>query len=204
MFTGFLGESIVKRAVDKGACEIEIVDLREFGIGKYRKIDDKPYGGGPGCLMMCEPWFAAMEKVLAPGEEARVIMTTPGGRRFAQRDARELAGEKKIVFMCGHYEGFDERIKTLATDFYSIGDFVLTGGELPAACMVDSIVRLLPGVLGGGEEAVHDESFTEEGVLEAPQWTRPAEFRGMKVPQELLCGDHARIDAWRRANKQKI
>lgn len=198
MFAGFLAESIVARAVKKGACEIGIVNLRDFGAGKYRKIDDKPYGGGPGCLMTCEPWFKAIE-TLNPDGKARVIMTSPGGKRFGQADAEALAGEKHIVFMCGHYEGFDERIRSLATDEYSLGDFVMTGGELAAAAMTDSIVRLLPGVLGGGAEATANESFANGGGLEAPQYTHPAVFRGMRVPDVLLSGDHAKIDEWRRA-----
>lgn len=197
MFEGFLSKSIVARAVQKGACEINLVNLREYGEGSYRKIDDKPYGGGPGCLMTCGPWFAAVEECLAKSP-ARVIMTSPGGRRFTQKDAEALSREQHIVFMCGHYEGFDERIRTLATDEFSLGDFVMTGGELAAAAWTDSIVRLLPGVLGGGAEATSSESFANGGGLEFPQWTHPAVFRGMAVPPVLLSGDHAKIEAWRR------
>ena len=209
MFAGFLAESIVARAVKKGACEINIVNLRDFGEGRYRKIDDKPYGGGPGCLMMCGPWFAAVESL--KGEDrrtsassslackSRIIMTSPCGKKFCQADAEKLAKEEHLIFMCGHYEGFDERIRTLATDEYSVGDFVMTGGELAAAAMVDSVVRLLPGVLGGGAEATANESFANGGGLEAPQYTHPAVFRGMAVPDVLLSGDHAKIDEWRRA-----
>ena len=223
MFEGFLRESIVARAVKKGACEINIVDLREFGVGKWRKVDDKPYGGGPGMLMMCGPWFDAVES-LVPGawclvsgvskesphqapstkHQARIIMTSPSGRKFTQRAAEELARCEHLVFMCGHYEGFDARIETLATDKYSIGDFVMTGGELAAAAMVDSIVRLLPGVLGGGPAATASESFGRDGMLEAPQYTHPAEFRGMKVPQVLIDGDHARIEAWKRSEARRL
>ena len=202
MFAGFLGESIVARAVKKGACEVNIINLRDFGLGRYRKIDDKPYGGGPGCLMMCEPWFAAVEKCLAAspsGAKARVIMTSPAARTFTQADAEALAKEDHLVFMCGHYEGFDARIRTLATDEFSMGPFVMTGGELAAAAWTDSVVRLLPGVLGGGPEATASESFANGGGIEPPQFTHPAEFRGMKVPEVLLSGDHARIDAWRAA-----
>lgn len=201
MFEGFLRESILGRAAKKGICEINIVDLREFGEGRYKKIDDKPYGGGPGCLMTCGPWFRAVESVATPGCE--VVMTTPCGKRFSQADSRELAASAShVVFMCGHYEGFDERIRTLATREYSIGDFVMTGGELAAAAICDSIARLLPGVLGGGPEAVADESFSSPDLLEAPQYTHPASFRGMDVPAVLLSGDHKRIDAWRRANRR--
>ena len=222
MFEGFLTESIVARAVRKGACEIEIVDLREFGEGRWRKVDDKPYGGGPGMLMKCGPWFEAVERCLGIRDQGsgirkdgvRVIMTSPAGRVFTQCDAEMLAGispshplalsPSHLVFMCGHYEGFDARIETLATDKYSVGDFVMTGGELAAAAMVDSIVRLLPGVLGGGPQATASESFGRDGMLEAPQYTHPPEFRGMKVPEVLLSGDHAKIEAWKRSEARKL
>ena len=209
MFEGFLGESIVSRAVKKGACEIAIVDLRDFAEGAYRKVDDKVYGGGPGMLMMCAPWFAAVEDCIArrpdvPASARRVIMTSPAGKRFTQADALGFTEAEHLIFMCGHYEGFDERIKTLATDEFSIGDFVMTGGEIAAAAMVDSCVRLLPGVLGGGAAAVAGESFGSDGLLEPPQYTHPAEFRGMKVPDVLLGGDHAAIEAWRRSAAWRI
>ena len=213
MFEGFLTESIVARAVKKGACEINIVDLREFGEGRWRKVDDKPYGGGPGMLMKCGPWFAAVESVLNPNTQTtkhpnnpntRIILTTPAGRPFAQRDAEELSRADHLVFMCGHYEGFDARVETLATDMFSVGDFVMTGGELAAAAMVDSVVRLLPGVLGGGPAATSSESFGRDRLLEAPQYTHPPEFRGMKVPDVLLSGDHAKIEAWKRAEARRL
>lgn len=199
MFRGFLGESIVARAVKKGAVEIRVIDLKEYGIGRWKKTDDKSYGGGPGMLMRCEPWFAAVEPLLP----ARVIMTSPKGRTFRQDDAERLAREEHLVFMCGHYEGFDARIETLATDFYSIGDYVMTGGELAAAVMTDAVVRLLPGVLGGGAEATSDESFSS-GLLEPPQYTHPVDFRGMKVPEVLLSGDHAKIERWRQAQALEL
>ena len=206
MFKGFLEQSIVARAVKKGACEIRIHDLRDFTHDKWRKVDDKPYGGGPGMLMMCGPWFEAVESCLASSqaEKRRVIMTSPSGRTFDQRMAEELAAETHLVFMCGHYEGFDARIRTLATDEVSIGDFVMTGGELAAAAMVDSIVRLLPGVLGGGPAATSSESFGRDGLLEAPQYTHPPVFRGMAVPEVLLSGDHRRIDAWRKSEARRL
>lgn len=210
MFEGFLTESIVARAVKKGACEIRIVDLREFGEGRWRKVDDKPYGGGPGMLMKCGPWFKAVESCFAPSvPRPRVIMTSPAGRKFTQRDAEAFASlsasaANHLIFMCGHYEGFDARIETLATDKYSVGDFVMTGGELAAAAMVDAIVRLLPGVLGGGPAATASESFGRDGLLEAPQYTHPPEFRGMKVPEVLLSGDHAKIEAWKRFEARKL
>ena len=210
MFEGFLTESIVARAVKKGACEINVIDLREFGEGRWRKVDDKPYGGGPGRLMCCKPWFAAVEslkfKVQSSDDktQTRVIMTSPAGKRFTQRDVEALSQCEHLIFMCGHYEGFDARIETLATDKYSVGDFVMTGGELAAAAMVDSIVRLLPGVLGGGPAATASESFGRDGLLEAPQYTHPPEFRGMKVPEVLLSGDHTKIEAWKRAEARKL
>ena len=213
MFRGFLEESIVARAVRKGACRVNIVDLREFGEGRWRKVDDKPYGGGPGMLMKCGPWFAAVEhcvKEEGTGKKeegraaARVVMTSPAGRSFTQRDAEALAKEGHVVFMCGHYEGFDARIETLATDKFSVGDFVMTGGELAAAAMVDAIVRLLPGAIGGGPAATASESFGADGLLEPPQYTHPPEFRGMKVPEVLLSGDHRRIEAWRKSEARRI
>lgn len=206
MFRGFLEESMVARAVKKGACEIRIRDLRDYAHDRWRKVDDKPYGGGPGMLMMCGPWFEAVESCLegSPAEGRRVIMTSPAGRRFDQRMAEELSRERHLVFMCGHYEGFDERIRTLATDEVSMGDFVMTGGELASAAMVDAVVRLLPGVLGGGPAATASESFGRDGLLEAPQYTHPPVFRGMAVPDVLLSGDHARIEAWRKAESRRL
>ena len=203
MFEGFLNESIIARAQKKGACVINIIDLKEFGLGRWHKTDDKPFGGGPGMLMRCEPWFAAVESVRTP--TSRVIMTSPKGKRWSQREAERFAclaeGKAHLIFMCGHYEGFDARIESLATDFYSLGDFVMTGGEIASAAFVDSIVRLLPGVLGGGAVATANESFAKDGVLEAPQYTHPAEFRGMKVPEVLLSGDHRKIEAWQKSNE---
>ena len=225
MFAGFLTESIVARAVRKGVCAVNVVDLRDFGEGRWKKVDDKPYGGGPGMLMKCGPWFAAVGKCLglAPGAPVpdgaalrsrgvRVVMTDPKGARFSQRDAAAFAAQatgeppelRQLVFLCGHYEGFDARIETLATDRCSLGDFVLTGGELAAAAMTDAIVRLLPGVLGGGPAATASESFGSDGLLECPQYTHPPEFRGMKVPEVLLSGDHRKIEAWRKAEARRL
>ena len=206
MFRGFLEESMVARAVKKGACEIRIRDLRDYAHDRWRKVDDKPYGGGPGMLMMCGPWFEAVESCLegTSAEGRRVVMTSPAGRRFGQRMAEELSRERHLVFMCGHYEGFDERIRTLATDEVSIGDFVMTGGELASAAMVDAVVRLLPGVLGGGPAATASESFGRDGLLEAPQYTHPSVFRDMAVPDVLLSGDHAKIESWRRSESRRL
>jgi len=207
MFSGFLSESIVARAVKKGLCEVNIIDLKAYGLGRWKKTDDAPYGGGPGMLMRCEPWFAAVEAVKT--ESSRVIMTSPAGKTFTQREAEFFArladtSSLHLIFMCGHYEGFDARIETLATDKYSIGDFVMTGGELAAAAMADAIVRLLPGALGGGPVATSSESFGAEGLLEAPQYTHPPEFRGMKVPEVLMSGDHRKIEAWKRAEAKRL
>lgn len=208
MLTGFVNESILSRAVKKGACEINVVDLKEFGLGRWKKTDDTPYGGGPGMLMRCEPWFAAVEDCMrrVSSGESRVIMTSPVGKTFTQKDAEHFAAstDAHLIFLCGHYEGFDARIETLATDKYSIGDFVLTGGELAAAAMTDAIVRLLPGVLGGGPAATASESFGAEGLLEPPQYTHPVEFRGMRVPEVLLSGDHRKIEAWRKAEALRL
>ncbi len=196
MFRGFLGESIISRASRAGKVFIRTVDLRDFSRDLRRTIDDKPYSGGPGMLMKPEVWFDAVESIRTPG--ARVVMTTPAGRQYCQPMADEFSKVEHLVFLCGHYEGFDERVRRLVTDEVSIGDFVLTGGEIPVAAMVDSIVRLLPGVLGGGAAATSKESFSDEGLLEAPQWTRPANFRGMEVPHVLVNGNHAAVEAWRR------
>lgn len=195
MLRGFLEESMLKRAVRLGAVDLHVVDLRDFAQDARRTVDDRPYGGGPGMIMKPEPLFEAVEAVRTPA--ARVILMTPQGRRFDQCVARELAHASHLIFVCGHYEGVDERVRaTLATDELSIGDYVLTNGALPAAVVIDAVARLQPGVLGGGEEATRDESFSE-GLLEHPQYTRPPEFRGLRVPPVLLSGDHAEVAAWR-------
>lgn len=196
MFEGFVGESMMKRAVRMGAVDIRTVDPRDFARDARRTVDDRPYGGGPGMLMKPEPLFEAIESVLTP--DAKVILMAPSGKRFDQAAARKLSREQHLVFVCGHYEGIDERVReSLVTESYSIGDYVLTNGVLPAAVIVDSVVRLLPGVLGGGEEATRDESFTTN-LLEYPQYTRPPVYRGMSVPRVLQEGDHAKVAAWRR------
>ncbi|OQW95222.1 MAG: tRNA (guanosine(37)-N1)-methyltransferase TrmD [Verrucomicrobia bacterium A1] len=195
MLAGFFGESMLKRAARAGAVEFRVLDLRDFTTDKHRTTDDRPYGGGPGMVMKPEPVFAAVESVRTP--ESRVILMTPQGRRFDQAAARELSGASHLVFVCGHYEGVDERIRTgLVTDEISIGDYVLTNGVLPAAVVIDSVVRLRPGVLGG-EGATVEESFNE-GLLEYPQYTRPPEFRGARVPEVLMSGDHEAVRTWRR------
>ena len=199
MFRGFFGESILKRAASMGVASIRTVDLRDFAADRRRTVDDKPYSGGPGMLMKPEVWFQAIEACLGDRSvSSRVIMMTPTGKPYTQRVAEDFSSAEHLIILCGHYEGIDERVKTLVTDEISIGDFVLTGGEIPAAAIVDSVVRLLPGVLGGGSEATARESFGSEGLLEAPQYTRPPVYRGLKVPDVLVNGDHAKTEGWRK------
>lgn len=194
--------SIIKRAQEKGAVSIEVHDIRDFAADKHRTTDEPPYGGGAGMVMKPEPIFAAAESVMDASEKTRVVLTSPQGEVFTQEKAAELSACSHIVFICGRYEGVDERVRdALVTDELSIGDYVLTGGELPALVMLDAIVRLIPGVLGA-EESVLEESFSE-GLLEYPQYTRPAEFRGMSVPDVLLSGHHAEIAKWRRTQSLK-
>jgi tRNA (guanine37-N1)-methyltransferase len=186
---------MLKRATASGAVVFRAVDLRDFTSDRHRTTDDRPFGGGPGMIMKPEPVFLAVESVRTP--ESAVILMTPQGRPFRQSVAKELSGRKHLIFVCGHYEGVDERIRqSLVTDEISIGDYVLTNGVLAAAVVLDAVVRLLPGVLGGAG-ALDEESFTGGG-LEYPQYTRPAEFRGLPVPEVLLSGDHAAIRDWRR------
>ena len=201
MFRGFLGESMIARAARAGVVSIRTVDLRDFSRDQRRTVDDKPYSGGPGMLMKPEVWYEAVEacKGRWEGEKVgRVVLTTPTGTPYTQRKAEEFARCEHLIFLCGHYEGIDERVRRIVTDEVSMGDFVLTGGEIPVAAMVDSVVRLLPGVLGGGAEATASESFGTDGLLEAPQYTRPPVFRGMAVPEVLIGGDHAKAAAWRK------
>jgi len=195
MFPGPLDESIIKRACESGRLQLGVHDLRDYTHDRHRTVDDRPFGGGPGMLLKAEPLFEAVEALR--GEKTRVILTSPAGRPFRQEIARELAGEKHVLLVCGSYEGFDERVRqSLADDEISIGDYVLTNGALPAMVIVDAVTRLLPGVLGD-DESSQDESFSG-CLLEYPQYTRPAEFRGMNVPEVLLSGDHAAIEKWRR------
>lgn len=195
MFTGPFGMSMLKKAQDKGLVEIELIDLREYGIGPRKQVDDTPYGGGDGMVLRPEPLFNAVEAVAT--SSSTVALLTPQGETFGQPMARELSEEEHIVLLCGHYEGFDERIRTLADRQISIGDYVLTGGELPAMVITDAVVRLIPGVLGGERSAL-DESFSDGATLEHPHYTRPEEFRGMKVPDVLLSGHHGEIEKWRK------
>lgn len=195
MLRGFLEESMLKRAVQLGLVQFNVVNLRDFTHDVHRTTDDRPFGGGPGMLMKPEPIFEAVESLRSGG--TRVILTTPQGRKFDQGCAAELSGAGHMVFICGHYEGVDERVREhLVTDEISIGDYVLTNGVVAAAVIIDAAVRLMPGVVGG-EGAVEDDSFSR-GLLEYPQYTRPADFRGMKVPDVLVSGNHGEIEKWRR------
>ncbi|MBL7076686.1 MAG: tRNA (guanosine(37)-N1)-methyltransferase TrmD [Kiritimatiellae bacterium] len=195
MLRGFLEESMLGRAAASGLAVFRTIDLRDFTEDVHRTTDDRPYGGGPGMVMKPEPLFKAVESVRRP--ESRVVLMTPQGEPFGQRRAESLSRERHLIFVCGHYEGVDERVReSLVTDEISIGDYVLTNGALAAAVVVDAVVRLVPGVLGG-EGATEDESFSE-GLLEYPQYTRPASFRGMDVPGILKSGNHAEVDRWRR------
>lgn len=197
MFRGPFDISMMWKAQDRGLASIHLRDLREYGLGTRRTVDDTPYGGGDGMVLKPEPMVAAIEAARADNPGAPVIVLTPSGRKYDQAKARELAGLPGLILVTGHYEGFDERILAYADDELSIGDYVLTGGELPAMVVVDSVVRLIPGVLGG-EQSAYDESFSEPGLLEYPHYTRPVEFRGERVPDVLLNGHHAEIAKWRR------
>ena len=194
MFPGPLDESIVKRAQESGKLQLRFIDLRDYTHDRHRTVDDRPFGGGPGMLMKPEPLFEAIENLR--GSNTRVILTSPAGRQFKQEIAKQMSNEEHLILVCGSFEGFDERVREhLANDEISIGDYVLTNGALPAMVIIDAITRLLPGVLGD-DESSQDESFSE-GLLEYPQYTRPAEFKGMKVPEVLQSGDHAAIKKWR-------
>jgi len=200
MLDGFLDESMMKRAVRAGAVAIRRVNLRDFTADAHRTADDRPFGGGPGMVLKPEPVFAAVAAVRTAG--SRVVLMTPQGRRFDQAAARRLAAAAHLILVCGHYEGVDERIRqALVDEELSIGDYVLTNGTLPAAVVIDAVVRLLPGVLGGAGAAEAD-SFSA-GALEYPQYTRPAEFRGLRVPDVLLSGDHAAIARWRAEQSRR-
>lgn len=213
MFDAVLGESIVKRAKEKRVVEINVIDLRFFSKDKHRKVDDKPFGGGPGMVMNAEPFFEAVNYIRKKTKDRRLktrtILLTPKGKRFDHALALKLSKYEHMVLLCGHYEGIDERVaERLADDEISIGDFVLTGGELPAMVIIDSIVRLLPGALGD-ENSSKDESFSvgdgcDRPLLEYPHYTRPVDYNGMKVPDVLLSGDHEKIKEWRKKEAIKV
>jgi len=197
-FTSVLESSIIGRARREARIDVVLTNLRSFASDKRGTVDDKPFGGGPGMVLMPEPMFRAVEHVkgLDP-RPAPVVLLTPQGERLTQTGVRRLVGRERLILVCGHYEGFDERIRTLADLELSVGDYVLTGGELPALVVIDAVTRLLPGALGA-EDGAREESFSvAEGLLEYPQYTRPRDFRGMAVPEVLLSGDHAAIAKWR-------
>lgn len=203
MFTGVFENSMMWKAQKDGIVRLSTVDLREFGIGPRKQVDDTPYGGGDGMLLKPEPLCAAVEKAKENDPDAKVLLMTPRGTRWKQALAQEYADSQQgYIFICGRYEGYDERILSIVDAEISVGDYVLTGGELPAMTIIDSIVRLIPGVLGG-EESAAIESFADGETLEFPQYTRPAEFRGMTVPKVLLSGNHAEIAKWRQENSKK-
>ncbi|KMP24691.1 tRNA (guanosine(37)-N1)-methyltransferase TrmD [Bacillus albus] len=197
MFTGVFGSSILKKAQEKEAVELCVVNFRDYTTSKHNSVDDYPYGGGAGMVLTPQPIFDAIEDLTKETErKPRVVLMCPQGERFTQKKAEELAEEEHLIFVCGHYEGYDERIREhLVTDEISIGDYVLTGGELASMVITDSVVRLLPGVLGNHASQVEDSFST--GLLEHPHYTRPADFRGMKVPDVLMSGNHKNIDEWR-------
>jgi len=199
-FGSVLASSIVGRALREGRVQVVLTNLRDFAADARGTVDDKPFGGGPGMVFLCEPVFRAVEHVQGLDERpGHVVLLTPQGERLTQARVRDLSARGRLILVCGHYEGFDERIRTLADAEVSVGDYVLTGGELPAMVVIDAVTRLLPGVLGA-EDGPQEESFSEavaDGGLEYPQYTRPREFRGMTVPEVLLSGNHAEIARWR-------
>ncbi|WP_090742714.1 tRNA (guanosine(37)-N1)-methyltransferase TrmD [Mesobacillus persicus] len=199
MFSGVLGHSILKKAEEKQAVSYQVVNFRDFADNRHQTVDDYPYGGGAGMVLKPQPIFDAVENLVqkAEGKKPRVVLMCPQGERYTQKKAEELSQEEHLIFICGHYEGYDERIREhLITDEISIGDYVLTGGELGAMVVIDSVVRLLPGVLGSEESHIQDSFST--GLLEHPHYTRPADFRGMKVPDVLVSGNHRLIEEWRK------
>lgn len=203
MFTGVFNTSMLWKAQDHKIVALSTINLRDFGLGQRRQVDDTPYGGGDGMLLKPEPLFAAVEAAKKNDPDALVLLMTPRGERWVQAKAQELADNPKgLIIICGRYEGYDERITEVVDRQISVGDYVLTGGEVPAMAVVDSVTRLIPGVLGG-ETSAAVESFSDGATLEFPQYTRPAEFRGKKVPDVLLNGNHAQIAAWRTAQSRK-
>lgn len=203
MFEGFLGQSIPKRAIAKGLVDIRVWNLRDWGEGRHKQVDDRPFGGGPGMVLMAPPVVSAVEAVQAAFDPpGTLIALSPQGRRLDQHRVEELAGQPRLILVCGRYEGFDERIiEVLEPELLSVGDYVLSGGEVAAMVVIDAVVRLIPGVLGDDQSAV-DESFGPDGGLEYPHYTRPREFRGLAIPEVLLGGDHAAIARWRLEHRR--
>lgn len=197
LFSGPLNETMIKRAQEKGKMTIDVVDIRDFARDKHKTVDDAPFGGGAGMVMMVEPLHEAINSVAGKKEKEKIILTSPQGQRFDQNKAKELSSEDHLILVCGHYKGIDERIKSLfALEVISIGDYVLTGGEFAALVILDAVTRLIPGVIGKFESAQTDSFY--QGILGYPQYTRPSEFRGLKVPEVLLSGDHEKVRVWRK------
>ena len=199
MFNGILNESIIKKASDKNIVDINIINFRDYSKLSNKQVDDTIYGGGPGMLLRCEPIFEAIDDI-NKDKDAYIVLLSPEGTVYNEDKAKGFSKIKHLIIICGHYEGFDERIKTLADEIISIGDYILTGGEIPAMAIIDSTVRLLDGVINS--ESLKSESF-EDGMLDYPMYTKPREYRGMSVPDVLISGDHAKIDAWRKEMKEK-
>lgn len=193
MFDGFKNESIIKRAIESKKVEINTCNFRDFAKNKHKKVDDTPYGGGAGMVLMCQPIYDAVESLKT--DKSKVIMLSPQGKPYTQKKAYELSKEEHLIFICGHYEGFDERIRSICDMEISIGDYVLTGGEIPSMVLVDSIVRLIPGVIR--EESHLEDSFNDNYLLDYPTYTKPRVYEGMEVPEVLLSGNHEKIRLWR-------
>lgn len=203
MFEGVLGSSMLWKAQDKGIASYSYINLRDFGIGPRKQVDDTPYGGGDGMLLKPEPLVAAIEQAKQNDPDARVVLPTPRGKIYKQSNAKQLAADDRgLILVCPRYEGYDERVTRWVDETYCIGNYVLTGGEVPAMIIIDSVVRLMPGVLGG-ETSAEIESFQADDTnIEFPQYTRPEEFEGLKVPEVLLAGNHAEIEQWRKSHSQ--
>lgn len=199
MFEGFKNESIIKRAIEEKKVEINTCNFRDFAKNKHKKVDDTPYGGGAGMVLMCQPIFDATESLKK--ENSKIILLTPQGKTYNQKMAYELSKEEHLILICGHYEGFDERIRSICDEEISIGDYVLTGGEIPAMVLTDSVTRLLPGVI---DEESHQKDSFNDNLLDYPTYTKPRNYKGMKVPEVLLSGDHKKIDDWRRNEQLKV
>ena len=199
MFDGFLTESIIKRAIQNGKVEVKIINFRDYSVYNNKQVDDTPYGGGAGMVLMCDPIFRCLDEIRTP--KSHIIILSPEGSIYNEKKARELSKYEDIILICGHYEGFDERIKTLADEIISVGDFVLTGGEIPAMLIADSIIRLLPGAITN--ESLASESFNEN-LLDYPVYTKPAVYRDMNVPDILLSGDHKKIDDDRESERIRL
>ena len=200
LFDGFVSESIIKRAIDNNKVKIDINNLRDYANNKHNQVDDTPYGGGAGMVLMAQPIFDCVKAIRT--EESKVILLTPSGTTFKQKMAYDLSKEKHLIFICGHYEGFDDRIETLADNFISIGDYVLTGGEIPSLVISDAIIRLIPGVIN--ERSHIEDSFNDNFLLDYPTYTKPAVYEGLEVPEILLSGDHKKIDEYRYQESLRV